>query len=370
MMEACVALEEFVLLKCYIFMRKPTGAYVDDERTLSLCRQHATLRHVSFDTVSIYQGELSDAGMRELDLRWLALDRLAKLRKLSLCGRVKSDSFECLASLTGLESLTVSRICVPSTFLASHISNLQSLRHLRLAFMNSPEPPLLTICSAMQHLEIESCSFSFRRSDSLPSVLPAVIGVESKIHESKSLKKLSIENASFEQFDAQILSDIEELYVKAGGLPRGPRGDFAFAPFCLLLPKCAALIRLAVDLRIGKPEPFFFQCISELPNLRVFTFRAPHKRLIPRDGDPHLTVQEAICILSSGPCCHSLRFLNLRVPFNNSLRQVSWIVVDYRQLVSRIFDSCVLDFEWMSSDEILDTDRGWSSSEDHQSDHL
>lgn len=368
MMEVCLSLEEFVLLKCYIFMSKPSGTSVDDERTLSLCRQHATLRHVNFDTVSICQGDLSDTDSRELDIRWLALDRLPNLKKLSLCGRVKGDSFKCLASLSGLESLTVSQIYVPSTFLASHISNLPNLRHLRLAFMNSAEPPLLTICSAMQHLEIESCSFSFRRSDALPSLLPTEVSVESEIHESKSLKKLSIENASFEQFDAQILSDVEELYVKAGGIPWG---DFAFGLFCLLLPKCTALIRLALDLRIGKPEPFFFRHISELPNLRVFTFRAPHKHFGPRDDDPHLTVEEAIIILSSGPCRQSLRLLNLRIPFQNSLRLISWRVLDrenaidyYRQLVSCRFDSCVLDFEWMSSDEMLDTDKAWSSSED------
>lgn len=335
MMQLCTGLEKLGIFDCRLYFRiggRP-NCVLGEECSHYVFGRHAKLGKVTLKNLRIDSGTHDSTGRTiACTLAWLPALRELVLQSKTLRWQDVSH----LSCLSSLEFLSLSSSRVPSMAtqrMASIFSQMTELQHLRLHNIHLHCEGDLLLPPALKNLEVAACPFRIRQQGRSISGSPAKFKLKGK----GSLMKLSISDCFPRQFDYFIpaIAQLEELRVEFNIGTAEPKNiqsyvqkQSAYEALFGLLSECSGLTRLEL-IHCVSPEPEFFVRISDLASLRELTLDLN----VSQGG-----IEEDILLLTSGPCRHSLRLLEVRI--DKAPHGADY----YRELVSSCFDSCVLEF--------------------------
>lgn len=352
MMGTCSALEELELSAVSILV----GGWLERQpfnwHQVSVFPHQPMLRKVVFNDVTFG----TDGLCENATSCWFDSAALPKLQDLKLSRLILSEeTFDSLASLASLESLSLCQVQVSNTVLERFLSQLSGLRFLRLERMALPSHAVLSLPVPLEHLEVHDFCALFSDSGNCTSRLskpaPGMLR-----EPSFSLAKLLISQSRCEQLDYLLprASSLKEFAFRLGDFD--PEGEAYLDSSSLVrfLLECTALTSLELS---GSncsniwPLPSVFAAISQLRSLKKLTLEYPSqvdsgKQLegctVVSKNIPEENLQADIVVLACGPCHRSLETLTIRANSNETAWFNERAIDSCRQLVKECFDSCLL----------------------------
>lgn len=286
MLQNCNGLKALELLFSGVAFDRDAAEYTDEMCSFGLERHAATLEKLTFFHSCIRTPPLAEFS-NSVDLRWLNLSRLSKLKDLAIADVMPTgDTFYQVAALTNLASLSLSDLKIDDIAVEAFFPSLPQLRSLNL-----------DSCRKLTYRVLQWLPPQLDRLDiSNTKILrKALTPLSTAAHGTKSVKTLVAIDEVNPRFGHFFLNytgqSIESLALGSSTLKSSNDLHHILSMTPNLLKLCLCQIK-------GLNESIFI-IISQLARLR---------ELILRETD---TSDQGLVLMANGPCSQSLRRLDL-----------------------------------------------------------